>query len=115
MPNNEKHWLDGILELDNDHELASNNDESDDLSWLTAQNEETPNFLEGIELLEVSMVNHRKQFIESFKQQNIMEIIKKQANKIQLTQPEMKILKAFKETFPDISIEELEEVANAIK
>jgi len=112
MTNSNK-WLEGIENLDNDIEIANNKDE--DLSWLTASNEDTPNFLEGIELLEVSIKNHREQFIKIFVQQNIIEIIKKQANKIQLTQPEMRILKSFKETFPDISIQELEEAANALK
>lgn len=99
-----KNWLDGIEELDNDHEIAGKKDE-DDLSWLTAGNEEPTSFLQGIEKLEM----------KSFVRDGIVEIAKKKAAGKQLNKPEMKVLQNFNQSFPDIDIKALEEAANELE
>ncbi|MCM3704810.1 hypothetical protein M3205_03640 [Cytobacillus firmus] len=97
---NNKNWLEGIEQLDNEKEYASN---ENDLSWLAAE-KETPSFLEGIELLETANSRLLKHFIEK----GILEILKKKAANKPLNQPEMNILNEFRQIFPDTTIDELE-------
>jgi hypothetical protein len=106
-----KHWLDGIEELDNNHVLASKKDENEDLKWLTAGNETDHNFLEGFEKLEAAEATP---LMKSFVSQGILEIAKKKADGKQLSQSDLRILKDFQKSFPDISDEELGVAANEI-
>lgn len=96
-----KNWLEGIEQLDNEIELASNHY---DLKWLAAGNETSINYLEGIEELETADIRLLKQFIDK----GILEILKKKAENKQLLQPELNILKEFRQIFPCMTIEELE-------
>jgi hypothetical protein len=100
---NDKNWLEGIEQLDNDknnQEIASNDN---DLSWLSAGND-TSNFLEGIEELETAA----SPLLKSFINKGILVILKKKAANRPLSQPEMKILSEFRLQFHDMTIEELE-------
>ncbi|MFP5111621.1 hypothetical protein ACSU64_04455 [Bacillaceae bacterium C204] len=105
-------WLDGVEELEKNHVLARKEDENEDLNWLTAGNETNHNFLEGIEKLETAEATP---LMKSFVRQGILEIVKKKADGKQLSQSDLRILKDFQKTFPDINMSELEEAANVIK
>ncbi|PLR69101.1 hypothetical protein [Bacillus sp. UMB0893] len=104
-------YLKGIENLDNDIEVANNMDVSEDLSWLAAGNE-TKSFLDGIELLETAGAS---MLLQSFIDKGIISILKKKTENKQLNQPEMNILKEFRQSFPDMTIEELEKEARSVQ
>jgi hypothetical protein len=110
----EKHWLDGIMDIDSDNQkLASKKGNEDDLSWLgteTANNEES--FLDGIEKIDMAS---SLSLLKSYARRGILEVVQKQANGKQLSQFEMNLLRDFRKHFPDIDMNELEEAANATK
>jgi hypothetical protein len=101
---NDKNWLEGIEHLDNENELAANDN---DLKWLATGNE-TPSYLEGIEELETADVRLLKHYVNK----GILKILKKKAENKQLLQPELNILREFRRLFPDTTIEEIENEIN---
>jgi hypothetical protein len=94
--------FDGIENLGNDVEIADN--KNDDLGWLVAENE-TKSFFDGIELLDTAGAS---MLLKSFIDKGILSILKKKEVDKQLSQPEMNILKEFRKSFPEMTIEELE-------